>query len=122
MFALELGEHVVAHDPEEHEPWRPGTEVPAALAALRGVWFAEGTPYVFSVVGGRLEARHPDLPASKPSSVFEPIGDDLFRTVQGRERGELLRVTRDADGTPVKLNWATYLVTREPLAFGETPC
>ena len=122
VFALELGEHVVAHDPEEQEPWRPGTEVPAALAALRGVWFAEGTPYVFSVVCGRLEARHPDLPASKPSSVFEPIGDDLFRTVQGRERGELLRVTRDADGTPVKLNWATYLVTREPLAFGETPC
>ena len=121
VFAVELGEHVVAHDPEEQEPWRPGTEVPAALAPLRGLWFTEGTPYVFSVVGGRLEARHPDLPRSKPSSVFEPIGDDLFRTVQGRERGELLRVTRDADGTPVKLNWATYLVTREPLAFGETP-
>ena len=31
----------------------------------------------------------------------------------------LLRVTRDPDGRPVKMNWATYLVTREPYAFGE---
>lgn len=118
-FALALGEHVVAHDPVEDDPWRPGSEVPAELAPLRGIWFSEGTPFVFSVVGGRLEARHPDLPRHQPSSVFEPIGDDVFRTVQGRERGELLRVTRDADGAPVKLNWATYPVTREPLAFGE---
>jgi hypothetical protein len=68
-----------------------------------------------------LEARHPELPRHVSSSVFEQIGDDLYRTVKGRERGELLRVTRDARGVPVKLNWATYLVTREPLAFGEQP-
>ena len=74
---------------------------------------------MFSVVGGRLEARHPDLPKERPSSVFERIGDDVYRTTQGRERGELLRVTRDDAGVPVKLNWATYLCTREPLAFGE---
>jgi hypothetical protein len=30
-----------------------------------------------------------------------------------------LRVTRDAEGRVVKMNWATYLVTREPLAFGQ---
>ena len=120
-FARELGEPVVVHDPEEAEPWTPGTDLPAELAGLRGVWFSEGTPFVFSVVDGHLEARHPDLPKDRPSSVFEPVGDDVFRTVKGRERGELLRVTRDADGVPVKLNWATYLVTREPLAFGETP-
>ena len=33
--------------------------------------------------------------------------------------GEQLRVTRAADGTVTKLNWATYLFTREPIAFGE---
>lgn len=120
-FAVELGEHVVQHEPEEQPPWRPGTEVPEELAGLRGVWFSEGTPFVFSVVGGRLEARHPELPRHLPSSVFERIDVDLYRTVKGRERGELLRVTRDERGVPVKLNWATYLVTREPLAFGEQP-
>jgi hypothetical protein len=33
--------------------------------------------------------------------------------------GELLRITRDPDGRVTKMNWATYLVTRAPLAFGE---
>lgn len=120
-FAVKLGDHVVEHDPVEPEPWTPGSELPAELAGLRGLWFSEGAPFVFSVVEGHLEARQPELPRHKPSSVFEKVGDDLYRTVRGRERGELLRVTRDADGVPVKLNWATYLVTREPLAFGEDP-
>ena len=119
-FALRLGEHVVRHDPAEPEPWRPGTSLPEELAGLRGTWFSEGTPFVFSVVDGRLEARHPDLPKDRPSSVFERVADDLYRTTQGRERGELLRVTRDADGVPERLHWATYLCTREPLAFGES--
>ena len=39
--------------------------------------------------------------------------------MSGRERGELLRVTRDASGTVTHLNWATYRFTREPLAFGQ---
>jgi hypothetical protein len=51
--------------------------------------------------------------------VFERIDDTTFRTVSGRERGELLRVTFAADGAVVKLNWATYLVSRAPLGFGE---
>jgi CubicO group peptidase (beta-lactamase class C family) len=118
-FAVELAEHVVTHDPVEEAAWQPGTSVPGELAGLRGTWFTEGTPFVFSVVQGRLEARHPELPRHRPSSVFEQVGDDLYRTVAGRERGELLRVTRDDSGTPVRLHWATYLCTREPLSFGE---
>ena len=66
-----------------------------------------------------LEARADGLPEHKPSSRFEQVEPDLFRTVAGRENGELLRVTRDADGRVTKMNWATYLFTREPLAFGE---
>lgn len=118
-FALELGEHVVTHDPVEDEPWTPGTDIPAELAGLRGTWFSEGSPYVFSVRQGRLEARDPDSPATKAPSVFTELQPDLYRTVSGRERGELLRVTRGPDGTPTALHWATYLCTREPLVFGE---
>jgi hypothetical protein len=59
------------------------------------------------------------VPEHKPSSVFEQVEPDVYRTVSGREEGELLRVTRDADGRATKLNWATYLVTRQPYAFGE---
>ena len=73
----------------------------------------------FTLRGGRLEARMDGLPADRAPSVFEQVGADLFRTVSGRERGELLRVTRGPDGTVSRLHWATYLCTREPLAFGE---
>jgi CubicO group peptidase (beta-lactamase class C family) len=121
QLAVRLGDHVVEHDPAEPEPWTAGTELPAELAGLRGVWFLEGSPFVFSVAGGQLQARHQDLPATSPPSVFERVGEDRYRTVQGRERGELLRVTRDDRGTPVKLRWAGYRATREPLAFGEQP-
>lgn len=118
-FAIGLADHVIEHDPVLPEPWRPGTAVPDELAGIVGVWYSEGQPFVFSVKQGRLEARAQELPEHKPSSVFEKVGEDLYRTVQGREQGELLRVTRDAEGTVTKMNWATYLVTREPLAFGE---
>ncbi|WP_109506782.1 serine hydrolase domain-containing protein [Nocardioides speluncae] len=120
-FAIELAEHVIDHDPEEQEVWRPGTTVPEEYAELLGTWYTEGSPHVFSVRDGRLEARSPKLPDHKPSSVFEKVGEDLYRTVAGRERGELLRVTRDESGAVLKLNWATYLVTREPLPFGVQP-
>jgi CubicO group peptidase (beta-lactamase class C family) len=120
-FAMELADHVIEHDPVEPEPWRPGTEVPAELVAVVGLWYSEGAPYEFSVKQGRLEARSPKLPEHKPSSVFEKVGEDLYRTVEGREAGELLRITRDSSGRVTKMNWATYLVTREPLAFGERP-
>ena len=119
-FAIALGEHVLTHDPVEDDPWQPGTDLPDELIGLRGLWFSEGSPFAFSVVRGHLEARAPDAPASKAPSVFEHIGDDLFRTVSGRERGELLRVTRDETGTPVTMHWATYLCTRESRAFGES--
>ncbi|NUR07882.1 MAG: beta-lactamase family protein [Nocardioidaceae bacterium] len=118
-WAIALADHVTDHDPVEPEPWRPGTELPEELAELVGRWYTEGSPFDFSVRQGRLEARAPSLPAHKPSSVFEKIDRDLYRTVAGREHGELLRVTRDESGRVRKLNWATYLVTREPLAFAD---
>jgi hypothetical protein len=51
--------------------------------------------------------------------VFVAEGDDRYRTESGRERGELLRFTRDAAGAVDRLHWATYLFTRAPLGFGE---
>jgi CubicO group peptidase (beta-lactamase class C family) len=118
-LAIRLADHVTDHEPVEPDPWRPGTSVPPELGDLVGVWWAEGSPFTFSVRQGRLEARAPDLPEHKPSSRFEEVAPDVYRTVAGREHGELLRVTRDAGGRPVKMSWATYLVTREPVAFGE---
>jgi CubicO group peptidase (beta-lactamase class C family) len=119
-FAIELAEHVVEHDPVEPEPWRPGTSVPDELRGVLGRWFSEGQPFVFWVEQGELRARVDKPAAAKLApSRFTKVADDVYRDVAGRERGELLRVTRAADGTVTKLNWATYLFTREPIAFGE---
>jgi hypothetical protein len=119
-FAIELADHVVENDPVEDTPWQPGTELPDDYRPLVGRWFSEGQPFVFWVEQGELRART-DKPGAErlTASRFEKVADDVYRDLTGRERGELLRVTRAPDGTVTKLNWATYLFTREPIAFGE---
>jgi CubicO group peptidase (beta-lactamase class C family) len=119
-LAIELADHVVEHDPVEADPWQPGASVPDELRPILGRWFSEGQPFVFWVEQGELRARV-DKPAAEKltSSRFARVEDDVYRDVSGRERGELLRITRDDDGRVTKLNWATYLFTREPIAFGE---
>lgn len=118
-LAVSLVEQVLDHDPTPVEPWLPGSEVPQEYAGVIGRWYSEGAPFDFSVRNGRLEARVPGQPSWNPPAVFERIGTDLYRTVSGREAGERLVVTRDATGAVARMNWATYVVTREPLAFGE---
>ena len=51
-------------------------------------------------------------------AAMEP-GTDRYRAVAGRERGELLEVVRATDGSVDKLYFATYAVTRAPLAFAD---
>lgn len=117
-FAAEIGSYAVEHEPVLPSPWRPGTTVPPELAPLLGRWFSEGQPFVFTVREGRLEARV-EVPTVTEPSEFEPLGPDLYRTVRGREKGELLRIRRGPSGEVTAFNWATYIFTREPYAFGE---
>ncbi|WP_201754266.1 serine hydrolase domain-containing protein [Micromonospora rubida] len=107
------------HDPADVEPWRPGEPAPAHLRGMLGRWWGEGFEYVFGWHDGALRARGADDPAGKPPAVFAPVPDrpDVFRTVSGREVGELLRLTRDADGRVVRLHWATYRFTRAQETF-----
>lgn len=117
-FAITLAEKALDLEPPEPEPWRPGTHIPEDLRELVGIWFSEGSRFVFWIEQGELRAKL-DKPEAKLVSRFVRVGDDLYRDVSGRERGELLRITRSEDGTIAKLNWATYLFTRDPRAFGE---
>ncbi|WP_349880853.1 serine hydrolase domain-containing protein [Micromonospora sp. HUAS YX12] len=107
------------HDPAEIEPWRPGPPAPAHLRGVLGRWWGEGFEYVFSWHDGTLRARGADDPAGKPPAVFAPLPDrpDVFRTVSGREAGELLRLTRDEHGVVVRMHWATYRFTRSQETF-----
>jgi CubicO group peptidase (beta-lactamase class C family) len=101
----------------EQDVWRPEAEPPREVAELLGIWWTEGVPFVFWWEDGRLRARPTENDKPRAVSVFEADGPDAFRAVEGRERGELLRVVRDAGGGIEKLYWATYPVTREPTTF-----
>jgi len=117
--AIKLGAYVVDHDPELPEPWHPGTVEPEELKPLVGQWFSEGAEFTFAIAEGKLTAKLATAPASAPLSVFELEGDDVYRTVSGRERGERLVIHRRDDGSVRQFNWATYRFTREPLGFGQ---
>ncbi|WP_254666445.1 serine hydrolase [Humibacillus sp. DSM 29435] len=116
-LATDLVEAVVDAEPTMPTPWRP--EVPSAdLAPLLGQWWSEGSPIAFFVRGGRLWSR---LAENDPASetCYAAEGPDRFRAVEGRERGELLEVVRGPGGELEKLYFATYAVTRDPLAFAD---
>jgi CubicO group peptidase (beta-lactamase class C family) len=113
-----LLETSAAEDPVEIEPWTPGEAAPAAYRSILGPWWSEGTPYVFSWRAGSLEARGANDPPGRPAAVFEVVSADVLRVASGREVGELLRLTRDPDtGDVVRMNWATYRVTRHQEGF-----
>ncbi len=107
------------HDPADIRPWRPGSPPPEHLRPVLGRWWGEGYEYVFSWHDGALQARGVGDPAGKPPAIFRELAADLFRTVSGREAGELLRLTRDGQtGDVVEMHWATYRFTRTQETFG----
>ena len=115
---LDLAEAALEELAPEREPWAPAAAPPEEILPLLGRWWSEGDETIFSWRGGKLEARLADAPPERPPSVFEPEGEDRFRTVSGRERGEVLRVVRDEQGAVTRLYWATYPFTRTPELFG----
>ena len=117
-LALDLGCAALDALPHAASLWKPG-EVPATVEPLLGLWWTEGARLVISYRGGRLQAELVDGPEGRRMSYLEPDGDDRWRVVEGRERGELLRAVRDEHGSVTKLYFATYPMTRHPSTFGE---
>jgi CubicO group peptidase (beta-lactamase class C family) len=117
-ITMELLEQALESFAPAQAPWRPEDEPPAQVSELLGIWWTEGTPFVFWWEDGRLHARPTESDKPRAVSIFEPDRPDAFRVAEGRERGELLRVVRDGDGAVAKLYWATYPVTRAPSTFG----
>ncbi|NUR82379.1 MAG: beta-lactamase family protein [Dermatophilaceae bacterium] len=116
-LATDLVEAVVDAEPSMQAAWVPEVEQPA-LTELLGLWWSEGSPLTFFVRGGQLWSRlSDDDPLSETRYAAE--GTDRYRAVEGRERGEVLEVVRAGDGTVEKLYFATYAVTRAPLAFAD---
>jgi CubicO group peptidase (beta-lactamase class C family) len=117
-----LLEEALVADPMEITPWMPGEPAPVELRGLLGRWWGEGFEYVFRWRYGALTAAGVDDPAWLEPATFAPVPGEngVYRTVSGREVGELLRVTRAEDGTAIRLHWATYRFTRAQETFDGT--
>jgi CubicO group peptidase (beta-lactamase class C family) len=114
-LALELAGAAIAALPEAPEEWRAGAAVPAEVEPLLGPWWTEGEEIVFTW-RGRLEARLLGAAPGRDVSVFAPEGEG-YRCVEGRERGERLRIVKGDEGTVEKLYFATYPLRRKPSTF-----
>jgi CubicO group peptidase (beta-lactamase class C family) len=116
-LATDLVEAVVDAEPSLAAAWVPEQPRPE-LEELLGLWWSEGSPLTFFVRDGQLWSRlADDEPLSE--TRYAPEAPDRFRAVAGRERGELLEVVRTAAGSVDQLYFATYAVTRRPLAFAD---
>ena len=118
VLGLELAVKAAEAFPPEPEPWRVGEAPPPELEKVLGRWWSEGREFVFRWRAGALEATLAEAPPGMPPAVFRREDDDRYRTISGLERGELLRIVRDDDGSVSKLYWATYPFTREAQIFG----
>jgi CubicO group peptidase (beta-lactamase class C family) len=116
-LAARLMDTAVDADPAQPGPWRIGEPAPDDLRSALGYWWGEGFEYLFRWRDGHLEASGLDDPPGMPPAVFAVESPTLLRAVSGREIGEELRLTRDADGTVVRLHWATYRFTRRQETF-----
>ena len=116
-LATDLVESVLDAEPTLASAWVPEAARPE-LDELLGLWWSEGSPLTFFVRDGELWSRlSDDDPLSE--TRYAADGTDRYRAVAGRERGEVLQVVRTPDGSVEKLYFATYAVTRQPLAFAD---
>ena len=116
-LALDLAVAAIEALPAPSDLWHPGEPAPPEIEPLLGRWWVEGSEIVLSWRKGCLEAKLVDGPPGRDTSYFAPDGEDRFRSIEGRERGELLRVVRNEDGSIEKLYFATYPLRREPSTF-----
>jgi hypothetical protein len=113
-LALDLAEAVFADVERVPEPWHADAGAPPEVEPLLGRWWSEGNELVLAWKGGRSRLELVDGPPGRSISWLTREARRPLAHRQGRELGELLRVSRDDGGAPVKLYVATYPLTRAP--------
>jgi CubicO group peptidase (beta-lactamase class C family) len=107
VLARDLLEELERCEPSLPEPWRPTTDVPAAVAGALGVWHWGNTAYVVSLDRDDLVMRLEGDEVHR----FE-IRDDQIVGLVGYHAGETLHVVRRDDGSVSHLECATFIYTR----------
>ncbi len=114
-LAGQLINTVLDSEPALAPVWTPSQPQPD-FDGLLGSWWTEGEEIVFEVRDNVLWSRIPGgLPLA--DTRFDRTDADRFRAVAGRERGELLEITRGSGGDVERMHFATYALTRTPTAF-----
>lgn len=108
--AIELIQKAMEIWPDAAEPWRAEDEPPAEVRALLGVWYSEGTQFVFTWQKGELRAKVTGSAPGRAETTFAR-DDGGWYAASGRERGERLHVRGD------ELVWAGYPFTRAQQPF-----
>jgi CubicO group peptidase (beta-lactamase class C family) len=115
QLAGQLVSAVLEAEPSIASVWVPSQTQPD-LDGILGSWWTEGEEIVFEVRDNVLWSRIPGgLPIA--DTRFVRVDGDRFRAVAGRERGELLEITRGVGGVVERMHFATYALTRNPTAF-----
>jgi len=117
VLAADLVEAVLDELPTMVDPWVPERHQPQ-LEDLLGPWWSEGEELRLEVREGQLWMVVPGA-GQAAETRLAPEGATTYRAVQGRERGELLEGVTGPHGGVAKLYFATYALTRRPLAFAE---
>jgi hypothetical protein len=110
VLCLQLAAKAQELWPEPVEPWHAEEEPPADVRALLGIWWSEGTQFVFTWGKGKLRAKVAGTSPGRGETAFERDGDGWI-AAEGRELGESLRVAGD------ELVWAGYAFTRSQQPF-----
>jgi CubicO group peptidase (beta-lactamase class C family) len=115
-LCLEVLDAVLDSEPELPAPWRPAPGAPSAqIEALLGRWWWMGREYEATLDHASGELVIGSLSRPRSAMRFVPESADRWRGVAGENDGETLEIIRDADGTPVTLDIATFLFTRSPM-------
>ena len=115
VLAGQLVNAVLDAEPSLAPVWTPSQPQPE-LDGILGSWWTEGEEIVLEVRDNVLWSRIPGgLPLA--DTRFARVDRDRFRAVAGRERGELLEITRGLGGDIERMHFATYALTRTPTAF-----
>ena len=116
-LAGQLVNAVLDAEPSMALGWSPSQPQPD-LDGILGSWWTEGEEIVFEVRDNVLWSRIPGgLPMA--DTRFAKEDGSRFRAVFGRERGELLEITRGPAGEVERMHFATYALTRTPTAFAD---
>jgi CubicO group peptidase (beta-lactamase class C family) len=94
--------------------WRPDAVPPPEVEPLTGRWWWMGREFEAAWDAGARELVISPVPPDGDRWRLHPLGVDVWRCVSGGNDGEIMQVCRGRGGTPIALEIATAIFTREP--------